>query len=103
LVLLEIGQPLHAFDFTKVDGDITVRRAKNGEKLTLINGDVVTLKDDTLVIADQQKVLAMAGIMGGEESACNDDTTTIFLESAWFNPITIAGKARNYGLHTDSS
>src|SRR5699024_11214369 len=76
---------------------------KNGEKLTLINGDVVTLKDDTLVIADQQKVLAMAGIMGGEESACNDDTTTIFLESAWFNPITIAGKARNYGLHTDSS
>src|SRR5699024_5910760 len=54
LVLLEIGQPLHAFDFTKVDGDITVRRAKNGEKLTLINGDVVTLKDDTLVIADQQ-------------------------------------------------
>ncbi|HIW06454.1 MAG TPA: phenylalanine--tRNA ligase subunit beta [Candidatus Ignatzschineria merdigallinarum] len=103
LVLLEIGQPLHAFDFAKVDGDITVRRAKNGEKLTLINEDVVTLKDDTLVIADQQKVLAMAGIMGGEESACNDDTTTIFLESAWFNPITIAGKARNYGLHTDSS
>ena len=103
LVLLEIGQPLHAFDFTKVTGDIVVRRAKEGEKLTLINEDVVTLKSDTLVIADQQKVLAMAGIMGGEESACTDDTTTIFLESAWFNPITIAGKARNYGLHTDSS
>ncbi len=103
LVLLEIGQPLHAFDFAKVTGDIMVRRAKEGEKLTLINEDVVTLKSDTLVIADQQKVLAMAGIMGGEESACNDDTTTIFLESAWFNPITIAGKARNYGLHTDSS
>lgn len=103
LVLLELGQPLHAFDFTKVEGDITVRRAKDGEKLKLINEDVVTLKSDTLVIADHQKVLAMAGIMGGEESACDDATTTIFLESAWFNPITIAGKARNYGLHTDSS
>ena len=103
LVLLEIGQPLHAFDFSKIEGDILVRRAKDGEKLKLINEDTITLKSDTLVIADQAKVLAMAGIMGGEESACNDDTTTIFLEAAWFNPITIAGKARNYGLHTDSS
>lgn len=102
-VLLEIGQPLHAFDFAKVTGDIQVRRAKEGEKITLINEDVIALKNDTLVIADDQKVLAIAGIMGGLESACNDDTTTVFLESAWFNPITIAGKARNYGLHTDSS
>lgn len=102
-VLLEIGQPLHAFDFAKVAGDIQVRRAKEGEKITLINEDVIALKNDTLVIADDQKVLAIAGIMGGLESACNDDTTTVFLESAWFNPITIAGKARNYGLHTDSS
>lgn len=102
-ILLEVGQPLHAFDYAKVAGDILVRRAKEGEKLTLINGDTVTLKPDTLVIADQEKVLAMAGIMGGEESACEDNTTDIFLESAWFNPITIAGKARNYGLHTDSS
>ncbi|OYQ81399.1 phenylalanine--tRNA ligase subunit beta [Ignatzschineria sp. F8392] len=102
-ILLEVGQPLHAFDYAKVAGDILVRRAKEGEKLALINGDTVTLKPDTLVIADQEKVLAMAGIMGGEESACGDDTTDIFLESAWFNPITIAGKARNYGLHTDSS
>ena len=102
-ILLEVGQPLHAFDYAKVVGDILVRRAKEGEKLTLINGDTVTLKPDILVIADQEKVLAMAGIMGGETSACGDDTTDIFLESAWFNPITIAGKARNYGLHTDSS
>lgn len=103
LVLLEVGQPLHAFDFTKIEGDIQVRRATEGEKLKLINEDVVTLKTDTLVIADSKKVLAIAGIMGGEESACNDATTTILLESAWFNPITVAGKARNYGLHTDSS
>lgn len=102
-ILLEVGQPLHAFDHGKVAGDIFVRRAQEGEKLTLINGDTVSLKSDTLVIADQEKALAMAGIMGGEASACNDETTDIFLESAWFNPITIAGKARNYGLHTDSS
>lgn len=103
LVLLEVGQPLHAFDFSKIEGDIRVRKAVEGEKLTLINEDVVTLKADTLVIADDKKALAIAGIMGGLESACNDETATILLESAWFNPITIAGKARNYGLHTDSS
>ncbi len=102
-VLLEVGQPLHAFDFSKVEGDIKVRKAVEGETLKLINEDTVKLKADTLVIADEEKILAMAGIMGGIESACNDETTTILLESAWFNPITIAGKARNYGLHTDSS
>ncbi len=103
LVLLEVGQPLHAFDYDKLEGDIRVRRAISGEKLSIINEDVVTLKEDTLVIADEKKVLAMAGIMGGLDSACHDDTKNIFLEAAWFNPITIAGKARNYGLHTDSS
>ncbi|GHA02470.1 phenylalanine--tRNA ligase subunit beta [Ignatzschineria ureiclastica] len=102
-VLLEVGQPLHAFDIAKIEGDLHVRRARQGEALTLINEDKVTLREDTLVIADEKKVLAMAGIMGGLESGCDDTTTTIFLEAAWFNPLTIAGRARNYGLHTDSS
>src|SRR5699024_1290352 len=82
---------------------ITVRRAKAGETLTLINDDKAELKDDTLVIADEKKVVAIAGIMGGKNSECGDDTTDVFLESAWFNPVTIAGRARNYGLHTDAS
>ena len=102
-VLLELGQPLHAFDVNKLEGDITVRRAKAGETLTLINDDKAELKDDTLVIADEKKVVAIAGIMGGKNSECGDDTTDVFLESAWFNPVTIAGRARNYGLHTDAS
>ncbi len=102
-ILLEYGQPMHAFDLAKIDGDLSVRRAKAGEKLALINEEKAELKEDTLVIADESKVLALAGIMGGEESACGDETSSIFLESAWFNPVTIAGRARNYGLHTDAS
>lgn len=101
-VMLELGQPMHAFDLAKISGDIVVRMGCN-EKLVLLDDTTVTLASDTLVIADQTKPLAMAGIMGGNESAVSDTTTDILFESAWFNPLAIAGKARNYGKHTDSS
>ncbi|UTW49526.1 phenylalanine--tRNA ligase subunit beta [Bacterioplanoides sp. SCSIO 12839] len=102
-ILLEQGQPMHAFDLAKVDGGIRVRMAEQGEKLTLLDGQEVELKDNTLVIADHNKALAIAGIMGGEHSGVNGETQDLLLEAAFFNPITIAGRARSYGLHTDSS
>lgn len=102
-VLLELGQPMHAFDLNKLTGGIDVRHANAGEKLLLLDGQTIELQPGSLVIADQKSPLALAGIMGGEESAVHDDTVDIFLESAYFNPVSIAGKARGYGLHTDSS
>lgn len=102
-VLLELGQPMHAFDLTKINGGILVRHARADEHLTLLDGNEITLRDGTLVIADQQRALAMAGVMGGEDSAVDAGTRDIFLESAFFAPLAIAGKARSYGLHTDSS
>ena len=102
-VLLELGQPLHVFDANKLSGDITVRRAKTDESLLLLNNEVVTLDNEALVIADDQKALALAGVMGGNDSAVSDVTQSLFLECAFFNPLAIAGKARRYGLHTDSS
>ena len=102
-VLLEKGQPMHAFDLSKLDGGIDVRMAKDQEPLTLLDGQEIKLKADTLVIADQSKALCIAGVMGGEFSGVTTETQDIFLEVAYFNPIAIAGKARNYGLHTDSS
>ena len=102
-VLLELGQPMHAFDLNQVDGGIRVRMAEQGEKLTLLDGQEVELNADTLVIADHNKPLAMAGVMGGEHSGVNGETKDLLLEAAFFNPIAIAGRARNYGLHTDSS
>ena len=101
-VLLELGQPMHAFDLSKVDGGIVVRMGRD-EKVKLLDDSEVVVDTQTLVIADNSKALAMAGIMGGDESAVGDDTTDILFESAWFNPLAIAGKARNYGKHTDSS
>ena len=101
-VLLELGQPMHAFDLSKIDGGIVVRMGRD-EKVKLLDDSEVVVDTQTLVIADQSKALAMAGIMGGDESAVGDDTTDILFESAWFNPLAIAGKARNYGKHTDSS
>ena len=101
-VLLELGQPMHAFDLAKIDGEITVRMARD-EKLKLLDDSEVVVDSETLVIADNSKALAMAGIMGGDESAVGDNTADILFESAWFNPLAIAGKARNYGKHTDSS
>lgn len=102
-VMLELGQPMHGFDLDTLSGSIHVRMAKNEEKLTLLDGQEVTLNDSTLLIADEQKALAIAGVMGGEGSGVSENTRNIFLESAFFDPITIAGKARSYGLHTDSS
>jgi len=102
-VMLELGQPMHAFDMQKLHGKIIVRYAKNAEKITLLDGKSIELQDDALVIADDSRALAFAGVMGGEDSAVDDTTTDIFLESAFFKPEVIAGKARSYGLHTDSS
>jgi len=102
-VLLELGHPMHAFDLDKIDGDVLVRLAKPAEKLTLLDGSEVELNADTLVIADSQKALAMAGIFGGLHSGVTDSSQHIFLESAFFSPVKMAGKARQYGLHTDAS
>ncbi len=102
-VLLEMGQPMHAFDLDKLKGGIQVRMAQNGEKIELLNGQQVNIANNTLVIADDKTPIALAGIMGGAESAVSDKTQNILLESAYFDPIQIASKARQYGLHTDSS
>ncbi|CAH1044776.1 phenylalanine--tRNA ligase subunit beta [Halomonas sp. TD01] len=102
-VMLELGQPLHAFDRDNLHGGITVRLARNEERLTLLDGQEVALRPETLVIADDKGPLAMAGVMGGENSGVNEKTDTIFLESAYFTPLAIAGQARSYGLHTDAS
>lgn len=102
-VLMELGQPMHAFDLAKIEGNVQVRQAQPQEKLQLLNDQEVELQEDIMVIADDQKALAIAGIMGGLASSVTDDTTDIFLESAFFAPLAIAGRARRFGLHTDSS
>lgn len=102
-VLLELGQPMHAFDLASLQGSIDVRLAKHGEKLTLLDGKQVSLTPDVLVIADDSGPLAMAGVMGGENSGVSTSTKNVFLECAFFAPLAIAGRARRYGLHTDAS
>lgn len=102
-VLQELGQPLHAFDLSKIKQGIVVRFAKQAEKITLLDGNEITLADDTLVIADDSGAIALAGIMGGSSTCVDSQTKDIVLECAFFSPISIAGKARKYGLHTDSS
>ncbi|MGB1199818.1 MAG: phenylalanine--tRNA ligase subunit beta, partial [Thalassotalea sp.] len=106
-VLLEQGHPMHAFDLAKLDAGINVRYANEGEKLVLLDENEVTLTPETLVIASDNaetgQALAMAGIFGGLHSGVQADTKDIFLESAFFAPLAILGKARKYGLHTDSS
>ncbi len=102
-VMLELGQPMHAFDAAKLTGGITVRKARKGESLTLLNEQQVELDEDVLVVADDARVLALAGIMGGQGSGVETATKDIFLESAFFHPDAVAGKARHYGLATDSS
>ena len=103
-VMFELGQPMHAFDLAEINGGIRVRMAEEGEKLVLLDGQEVALRGDTLVIADHTRALAIAGVMGGEHSGvATDKTRDLFLESAFFDQIAIAGKARSYGLHTDAS
>ncbi|MDH5233007.1 MAG: phenylalanine--tRNA ligase subunit beta, partial [Gammaproteobacteria bacterium] len=102
-VLLEYGQPMHAFDLEKLDSSIIVRRAKAKEKIKLLDDSEIELNPDMLVIADKKQAVAFAGIMGGAATAVNDSTKHIFLECAFFNPDAIRGKARHYGMQTDSS
>ncbi|CAI1826006.1 TPA: phenylalanine--tRNA ligase subunit beta [Serratia fonticola] len=102
-VLMELGQPMHAFDLNRIEGGIVVRMAREGETLRLLDGNEAKLKADTLVIADQQKALAMGGIFGGEHSGVNDETQDVLLECAFFSPLSITGRARRHGLHTDAS
>jgi len=102
-VLLELGHPMHAFDLASIEGGIVVRTALPDEKLVLLDESEVTLKTGTLVIADEQKALAMAGVFGGLHSGVTAQSRDIFLESAFFSPVEMAGKARSYGLHTDAS
>lgn len=102
-VMLELGQPLHAFDNAKLEGAIHVRLSQAGDKLLLLNEQTIEAGEATLLICDEQKVLALAGIMGGEESGVTDATTELFLESAFFEPDAVAGKARSFGFSSDAS
>jgi phenylalanyl-tRNA synthetase beta chain len=102
-VMMELGQPMHAFDFSNLDGKIEVRYAKKAEKITLLDGAEIECDEDTLLIADKNKPLALAGIMGGVGSETTDSSTNIFLESALFEAPLIATKARQYGISSDSA
>ncbi|MFB0935301.1 MAG: phenylalanine--tRNA ligase subunit beta [Propionivibrio sp.] len=102
-VMLELGQPLHAFDNTKLEGAIHARLASAGEKILLLNEQTLSLQNDVLLIADDKRPLAMAGIMGGEDSVFTLETTEMFLEAAFFAPKAIAGRARRYGFGSDAS
>ena len=102
-VMLEMGQPMHAFDLDKLDNRIEIRRAHSSEKLKLLDGQEIELSEDELIIADAKHPIAFAGVMGGMETAIQNESKNIFLESAHFKPEIIAGKARSHGLHTDSS
>lgn len=102
-VLLELGQPLHAFDLDKLSGGIVVRRAADGERLTLLDDREVELDMGMLVIADDSGPVALAGIMGGLNSAVDTTSNDIFLESAWFDPAAIVGRSRKFGLATESA
>ncbi len=102
-VMLELGQPMHGFDLDRIHTGIEVRHARSGETLTLLDGNTLALDTGCLVIADAQQTLALAGIMGGRDSGVDTQTRDVFLESAHFQPLAVAGKARQFGLHTDSS
>lgn len=102
-VLLELGQPMHAFDLDRIDGGIRVRRARKGEAITLLDGQQVEPDEDMLLIADDRAPLAIAGVMGGSDSAVDSGTRDILLESAWFNPVTISGRSRRLGLSSESA
>lgn len=102
-VMIEMGQPLHAFDLEKLDADIIVRKSVSGEVITLLNGQTVELKPDTIIIADKTKPQAIAGVMGGLDASVTESTHHLFIESAYFNPISIRWAATQYGLKTDAS
>ena len=101
-VMLELGQPMHAFDNDELSGDISVRYADEGEAITLLDGETRVMPPSTLVIADAAGAVAMAGVMGGLDSAVTDRTRHIFLESAFFSPLAVAGRSRQFGLTSDA-
>ena len=102
-VLLELGQPLHAFDADKLEGNLKVRFAKENEKITLLDENQLSLDAKSLVIADQRKPIALAGIMGGLDTGISNKTQSIYLESAFFTPAAIRGRARKFTIQTDAS
>jgi len=102
-VMLELGQPLHAYDAARVQGAIRPRLAKQGEKVTLLDEKEVAVNSDTLVIADDSGAIGLAGIMGGLSTAVSDETTDVFFEAAFWPQAFMAGRARSYGMHTDAS
>ncbi len=102
-VMLELGQPMHAYDLREIDEAIVVRKARPGETLTLLDGREITLDEDVLVIADRNKAIGLAGIMGGEHSGIGTGTRDVLLEVAFFLPDAIAGRGRRFGLVTDAS
>ena len=102
-VMIELGQPLHTFDRNQLGECIVVRRAADKERAKLLDGREITLADDVLLIADEHKALAVAGIMGGEDCGVTSETTDVVIESAFFAPGVINGRARRMGLHTDAS
>ena len=101
-VMLELGQPMHAFDMEKLTGGISVRNALPGETMVLLDGREITLEETTTVIADDSGAIGIAGIMGGDSTGCDESTSDIFFESALFLPEMIAGKSRSYATHTES-
>ena len=102
-VMLELGQPMHGFDLERVVGGIRIRNGRDGETLDLLDGQTIELDTDTLVIADEERAVALAGVMGGAATGVEGHSTNIFLESAYFDAITLAGVARRYRMHTDAS
>ena len=102
-IILELGQPLHAFDRDKLNGDISVRLAKKDESITLLDDQTLNLDASCLVISDEKEAVAFAGVMGGKDSSVTSSTSSIFLESAYFNPSVIRGKARKFGFQTEAS
>ncbi|HTD01790.1 MAG: phenylalanine--tRNA ligase subunit beta [Verrucomicrobia bacterium] len=102
-VMLELGQPTHAFDAGKLKGDIDVRLARDGEKFLALDGKTYSLKPDNLVVADQERAVGIAGVMGGEETGVTESTKNILLESAYFLPASVRRTARNLNLPSDAS
>jgi len=102
-IILELGQPLHAFDRDKLNGDISVRLAKKDESITLLDDQTLNLDASCLVISDEKEAVAFAGVMGGKDSSVTSSTSSIFLESAYFKPSVIRGKARKFGFQTEAS
>ncbi|HEU5134311.1 MAG TPA: phenylalanine--tRNA ligase subunit beta [Steroidobacteraceae bacterium] len=101
-VLLELGQPMHAYDLAKLKGGLDARLATEGEKITLLDGKEINLTTDVLVISDSEGAVGMAGVMGGLRTACTDTTVDVLFEAAFFTPSAIAGRGRRYGLVTDA-